>query len=237
MEPRNFLEQSKPFLDYLAGWQASLPTLDLAAELKEPQRAAVVVVDLTRGFCTDGPLSSPRVQAVVAPIVRLVERAHALGVPHFVLPQDTHEPDAVEFGSFAPHCVRGTPESVTAPELTALPFAGQFTVITKNSINSTLAPGWQAWHAQHADVRTFVVAGDCTDFCVYQLAMALRVSANSNQERDLRVIVPADCVDTYDLPMEAAKSLGIPPHVGDLLHLIFLYHMALNGVEIVATAI
>jgi len=234
MEPRALLEQSQPFLDYLAGWQAGLPALDLAAELKEPQRAAVVVVDLTRGFCTDGPLSSPRVQAVVAPTVRLVERAHALGVPHFVLPQDTHEPDAVEFGSFAPHCVRGTPESVTAPELTALPFASQFTVITKNSINSTLAPGWQAWRAQHADVRTFVVAGDCTDFCVYQLAMALRVSANSNQERDLRVIVPADCVDTYDLPVDAARSLGILPHAGDLLHLIFLYHMALNGVEVVA---
>jgi nicotinamidase-related amidase len=133
--------------------------------------------------------------------------------------------------------VRGTPESVTAPELTTLPFAGQFTVITKNSINSTLAPGWQAWHAQHADVRTFIVAGDCTDFCVYQLAMALRVSANSNQERDLRVIVPADCVDTYDLPVHAARSLGVLPHAGDLLHLIFLYHMALNGVEIVATAI
>jgi len=236
MEPRALLEQSKPFLDYLVGWQAGLPTLDLAAELKEPQRAAVVVVDLTRGFCTDGPLSSPRVQAVVAPIVRLVERAHALGVPHFVLPQDTHEPDAVEFGSFAPHCVRGTPESVTAPELTALPFAGQFIVIAKNSINSTLAPGWQAWRARHADVRTFIVVGDCTDYCIYQLAMALRVSANSNQERDLRVIVPADCVDTYDLPVDAAQSLGILPHAGDLIHLVFLYHMALNGVEIVATA-
>ena len=235
MEPRALLEQTSLFLDYLAGWQAGLPTLDLAAELKEPQRAAVVVVDLTRGFCRDGPLSSPRVQAVVAPIVRLVERAHALGVPHFVLPQDTHEPDAVEFGSFAPHCVRGSLEAVTAPELTALPFASQFTVITKNSINSTLAPGWQAWQAQHADVRTFIVAGDCTDFCVYQLAMALRVSANSNQERDLRVIVPTDCVDTYDLPVDAAQSLGILPHAGDLLHLVFLYHMALNGVEIVAT--
>jgi nicotinamidase-related amidase len=237
MDPRALLEQSQPFLDYLVGWRAGLPTLDLAAELKEPQRAAVVIVDLTRGFCTDGPLSSPRVQAVVAPIVQLVERAHALGVPHLVLPQDTHEPDAVEFGSFAPHCVRDTPESVTVPELTALPFASHFTVITKNSINSTLAPGWQAWRAQHADVRTFIIAGDCTDFCVYQLAMALRVSANSNQERDLRVIVPADCVDTYDLPVDAAQSLGSLPHPGDLLHLVFLYHMALNGVEIVATAI
>ena len=235
MNPRALLEQSQPFLNYLADWYAGLPALDLGAELAEPSRAAVVIVDLTRGFCTEGPLSSPRVQAVVAPIVRLAERAHALGVRHFLLPQDTHEPDAVEFGSFAPHCVRGTPESETVPELMALPWASQFTVITKNSINSTLAPGWQAWHARHADVSTFIVAGDCTDYCVYQLAMSLRVSANSNQARDVRVIVPADCVDTYDLPVEVAKSLGILPHAGDLLHLVFLYHMAVNGVEIVST--
>ena len=235
MKPRALLEQSQPFLNYLADWYAGLPALDLAAELRDPSRTAVVIVDLTRGFCTEGPLSSPRVQAVVAPIVRLAERAHALGVRHFLLPQDTHEPDAVEFGSFAPHCVRGTPESETVPELMALPWASQFTIITKNSINSTLAPGWQAWHARHADVRTFIVAGDCTDYCIYQLAMVLRVSANSNQARDVRVIVPADCVDTYDLPVEVARPLGILPHAGDLIHLVFLYHMAVNGVQVVST--
>jgi nicotinamidase-related amidase len=228
------MEHSKSFLNYLADWHAKLPTLDLTAELREPQRVVVVSVDLTQGFCTVGPLASPRVQAIVAPTVRLFERAYALGVRHFVLPQDTHEPDAVEFGSFAPHCVRGTEEAETAPELAALPFVSQFTIIPKNSINSTLAPGWQDWQAEHADVRTLIVVGDCTDFCVYQLAMALRVSANSNQARDVRVIVPADCVDTYDVPLDVAQSLGILPHPGDLIHLFFLYHMALNGVEIVA---
>jgi nicotinamidase-related amidase len=228
------IERGKSFLDYLADWYARLLALDLAVELKELQHAAVISVDLTQGFCTMGPLASPRVQAIVAPTVGLFERAHALGVQHFVLPQDTHEPDAVEFGSFAPHCVRGTEEAETAPELAALPFASQFTVIPKNSINSTLAPGWQDWQAEHADVRTLIVVGDCTDFCVYQLAMALRVSANSSQARDVRVIVPADCVDTYDVPIDIARSLGILPHPGDFFHLFFLYHMAINGVEVVA---
>jgi nicotinamidase-related amidase len=234
MDSRAFTEHGKSLLDYLAEWHTQLPTLDLAAELPEPPRAVVISVDLTKGFCTMGPLASPRVQAVVAPTARLIERAHALGVRHFVLPQDTHEPDAVEFGSFAPHCVRGTEEAETVPELAALPFANQFTVIPKNSINSTLAPGWRTWQAEHPDVRTFIIVGDCTDFCVYQLAMALRVSANSSQARDVRVIVPADCVDTYDVPLDVAQSLGIMPHPGDLIHLFFLYHMALNGVEVVA---
>ena len=235
MKAQTLLDQAQPFLNYLVDWYASRPALDLAAQLTDPSSAAVVVVDLTRGFCTEGPLSSPRVQAVVAPIVRMVQRAHELGVRHLLLPQDTHEPDAVEFGSFAPHCVRGTSESETVPELMALPLAGQFALITKNSINSTLAPGWRAWQARHTDVRTFIIAGDCTDYCVYQLAMALRVSANSDQVGDVRVIVPTDCVDTYDLPVDVAKALGLLPHAGDLLHLVFLYHMALNGVEIVST--
>jgi nicotinamidase-related amidase len=234
MNPQILNEQSVSFLNYLADWHSKLPTLGLAAEIKEPQRAAVVSVDLIKGFCTIGPLASPRVQTILTPVVRLFERAHTLGVPHFVLTQDTHEPDAVEFGSFAPHCVRGTEESETAPELAALPFASQFTIIPKNSIDSSLAPAFQDWLVRHPDVGTFIVVGDCTDLCIYQMAMALRLRANAMQVRDVRVIVPADCVDTYDLPVDVAKSLGSLPHGGDLLHLIFLYHMALNGIEVVA---
>jgi nicotinamidase-related amidase len=234
MNARLLLEQSQPFLSYLTDWQAQLPTLDLAAELKEPQRAAVISEDLVKGFCTVGPLSSPRIQAVAAPAVRLVKRAHELGVSHFLLLQDTHEPDAVEFGSFPPHCVRGTEESETVPELAALPFAKQFTIIPKNSLNPALALSFQDWLVRHDAVQAFIIVGDCTDLCVYQIAMALRVRANDLQQRDLRVIVPSDCVDTYDLPVDVARSMGAMPHAGDLLHLIFLYHMALNGVEVVA---
>lgn len=235
MNAQTFADKSQPFLDYLIEWHDRLPPLDLAEQVKMPRQAAVVSVDLTKGFCTLGPLASPRVHAIVAPAARLFERAHAVGIPHFVLPQDTHEPDAVEFGSFPPHCVRGTQESETAPELAALPFAHQFTIIPKNSIDSSQATGFQAWLGQHTDVHTFIVVGDCTDYCVYQIAMALRVRANDQQLRGVRVIVPADCVDTYDLPVDTARSLGILPHPGDLIHLMFLYHMALNGIEIVAS--
>jgi len=235
MELQMLVEQSKAFLDYLADWHVRLPILDLAAEIKEPQRAAVISEDLVKGFCTIGPLASSRVQAIVAPSVRLIKRAHELGIPHFLLLQDTHEPDAVEFSSFPPHCVRGTEESETVPELAVLPFAGQFTIVPKNSLNPALTLSLQDWLIRHDAVRTFIVVGDCTDLCVYQIAMALRVRANDLQQRDVRVIVPADCVDTYDLPVDVARSLGILPHAGDLLHLVFLYHMALNGIQIVAT--
>jgi nicotinamidase-related amidase len=81
-------------------------------------------------------------------------------------------------------------------------------------------------------VDTFIVVGDCTDICVYQLAMHLLTWANA-RDLEWRVIVPEDCVQTYDLPLETANQVGAKPHPGDLLHQVFLYHMALNGIEIV----
>ena len=64
--------------------------------------------------------------------------------------------------------------------------------------------------------------------------MHLRLDANARQLQR-RVILPADCVDTYDTPLALAKEIGAFPHPADLLHAVFLYHMALNGVEVVKT--
>jgi hypothetical protein len=49
----------------------------------------------------------------------------------------------------------------------------------------------------------------------------------------MRVIVPANAVQTFDTPIETAQQLGILPHNGDVLHLQFLYHMRYNGIEVV----
>jgi hypothetical protein len=51
------------------------------------------------------------------------------------------------------------------------------------------------------------------------------------------VIVPADCVQTFDTPLALARQIGAMPHDGDLLHLVFLYSMQLNGIEVVRTVI
>lgn len=228
------MEGNKGFLTYLEEWIASLKPGRLEEVAASPERMAVVSVDLVNGFCYEGPLASPRVRALIPPIVRLLERVWAAGVRHILLTQDTHEPDAVEFGSFPPHCVRGTRESETVPELTALPFFKHMHLFNKNSIDSSQNTGLDAWLREHPDVDRYVVAGDCTDLCVYQLAMHLRLEANARQ-LPRRVMIPADCVDTYDLPVNAAERIGAVPHDAVLLHKIFLYSMMLNGIEIVST--
>ena len=102
----------------------------------------------------------------------------------------------------------------------------------KNSIHSGLNTGLNEWIAAHPEVDTYVVVGDCTDLCTYQLAMHLRLDANARQLQR-RVLVPVECVDTYDRPVDVAVEQGGLPHPADLLHAVFLYHMALNGVEVV----
>ena len=97
---------SQPFLAWLVDWYNSRPALAWAELLDgaedTPAHVAVLAVDVTSGFCSDGPLSSERVGRIAEPIARLFQRAHDRGVRHFILPQDTHSEDAVEFDSFRP---------------------------------------------------------------------------------------------------------------------------------------
>ena len=107
------------------------------------------------------------------------------------------------------------------------------TVIRKRSLSSAESTELPAWLEARPDLKRVVVVGDCTDLCVYQAAMHLRLRANAAGNRAFEVVVPADCVDTYDLPVAAAARLGAMPHDGELMHRLFLYHMALNGVQVV----
>ena len=223
---------AQPFLDDLQTWLETLPTLPVNEVLPHPQKAAVLSVDVITGFCESGSLASPRVGRIVTPIAQLMTAVWDAGLRHIALMQDTHEENAVEFGAWPAHCVRGSHESETVEALRRLPFYPHMTVLPKNSIHPALNTGLDAWLAERPELDTFIVVGDCTDLCTYQLAMHIRLSANAYQ-RPWRVIVPAECVDTYDRPLEDARTQGGWAHPADLLHAVFLYHMALNGMEVV----
>ncbi len=233
MNPNTLTQQAQPFLGYLEEWLKALPALPLAEAAPTPTKTAIISVDVIEGFCYRGPLSSPRVAEIVEPIARLFERAWNYGVRNIVLTQDSHEPEAVEFAQWPPHCVRGTEEAQTVARFRALPFFDQMAVFEKNSIHSGISTGLNEWLAEHPEIDTFIVTGDCTDLCTYQLAMHLRLDANARQ-LERRVIVPANTVQTYDMPLETAREIGAMPHPGDLLHAVFLYHMQLNGIEVTA---
>jgi nicotinamidase-related amidase len=232
--PTSILEQGTDFLMALVEWERNLPSIawsDLAEEAAQG-RVALFSVDMINGFCYEGVLSSPRIQAVIPAVVEAFKGAYAIGVRHFILAQDCHSPESVEFVDFPPHCLAGTSEADNIPELARLPFADLYTVITKNSLNAFHGTQLNAWFAAHGDLNTAVVVGDCTDLCVYQMAMHLKLHANAHNLK-MRIIVPENAVQTYDLPVTAARETDTLPHSGDVLHLLFLYHMRLNGIEVV----
>lgn len=223
------------FLDWLDSWHARLPDVPLSDVVSRAGGAdgvAVMIVDLLVGFCCEGALASPRIGALAPKSAAFLRAVHEAGIRSMVLAADSHPPDSPEFQSFPPHCLTGTREADPVPDLTALLFFPEVSVIAKGSINIGLQPELDDWLAENTRVRSWIVLGDCTDLCVYHAAMHLRLRANARGE-DLQVWVPADLVDTYDLPVELANSVGALPHAGDLMHLLFLYHMALNGIAVV----
>jgi nicotinamidase-related amidase len=238
MQINTFIEHSKPFIQWMLNWKSGLQPLSLDSLIQDgPQTVGIISVDVIKGFCTVGPLSSPRVNNIVEPIARLFELAWEQGIRDIALPQDSHPQNAVEFAQYTPHCIRGTEESQTVDAFKALPFFDQIKVIEKNSINARLAPEMDAWIRERQRIKNWIIVGDCTDLCTYQLAMHTRLTANQEQQKDVRVILPVNTVDTYDMPVDQANQFGIIPHDAEFLHLIFLYHMMLNGVEIVTEII
>jgi nicotinamidase-related amidase len=218
---------------YITEWFQQLQVQPLARAIDDPTAAAVFCANMVVGFCQRGNLASARIGALTPTVVDLSRRAYAYGIRHFVLVQDTHHPQTLEFRAFPPHCVRGTEETHTVAALRAFPFAAAFTVIEKNSFHPAFGTPFDRWLEAHPGVRTAVVVGNCTDFCVYQLAMHLRLRANAMNLAAVHVIVPADAVDTYDVPKESPASSGAKIHPGDFFHQVFLYHLMLNGVEVV----
>ena len=232
--PSNFVERSKAFLSALVNWERNLPALawsDLRAEAQQG-RVALISVDMINGFCYEGVLSSPRVKDIIPAVVGCFEGAYSVGVHEFVLAQDCHTLDAVEFADFPPHCHAGTSEADTIPELANLPFANLYQVVSKNSLNAFHGTDLGAWLEARHHFSKIVIVGDCTDLCVHQMAMHLKLYANAYNLK-MRVIVPENAVQTYDMPVETANAIGALPHDGDFMHLVFLYHMRLNGVEVV----
>ncbi len=220
--------------EFIREWTAQLSPLPWSAVAPQPDTTGVFSADMINGFVHEGPLASAPVHALIEPVVRLFTSAWEQGVREFVLVQDTHHPETPEFEAYPPHAIAGTEESETIPELLALPFAEAFTIIEKNALAPGINTPFDNWLDAHPALSTAIVVGNCTDLCTYNLAMYLRMRANAHNLRGYRVIVPADCVNTFDIAAEADVAPGVA-HPGQFFHDVFLYHMAQNGIEVVSS--
>lgn len=212
-----FLKKSGDTLGEIYEMLEKLPVLRL--EELEGKKTALVIVDMINGFTRQGALQSPRIEGLIPEITALSKGCDRLGISKLAF-ADSHTEASPEFEAYPPHCVAGTEEAEIVDEIKA---AGGYALIPKNSTNGFLEEGFRQWLKENPQTNTFIITGDCTDICIQQFAITLKTWFNSRNEK-VQVIVPANAVDTYDLGL----------HNGDLTHVMGLYNMIINGIEVVA---
>ncbi|MDQ6883245.1 MAG: cysteine hydrolase [Candidatus Dormibacteraeota bacterium] len=165
-----------------------------------------IVVDVLNGFCKTGNLASPRCLAVIPRIRAAVETRRQAG-DQLIFLADTHDPDDREFEIFPVHCVRGTAESEVVEELGPLLKSGRLIRKRRYSgfFETDLGAVLKALNPQRV-----TVVGVCTDICVLHTVADLR-------NRDYRVFVPAEAVETFDAP----------GHDGDQVQRFALAHLSI----------
>ncbi len=214
-----FIENSVKTLGEIFDVLAKLP----AIQMKDLQgkQTALVIVDMINGFAREGALKSPRVEALIPNIAELLKTCHELNIKKLAF-ADCHTKASPEFDAYPAHCMIGTSEAEMVDELRKL---GGYTLIPKNSTNGFQEEAFQQWLEENKQINSFVITGDCTDICVQQFAITLKTWFNM-QNKKVRIIVPVNTVDTYDLGL----------HNGDLMNVMALYNMMINGIEVVREA-
>lgn len=162
----------------------------------------VLVVDMVRGFHDLGNLANPRTARIIPNIRELLERKTAEGGGWRILfLADNHELNDKEFDMFPPHCIEGTQETEVVDELQEFCGTGNNPIVYPKTRFSGFYKTYLDAFLEIAKPEKVIVVGVCTDICVLHTVADLR-------NRDYEVIVPNDCVETFDLPNHGAEEEG-----------------------------
>jgi len=178
-----------------------LPQMDVSELV--PEKTALIIVDLVNGFVREGAMASPLIEDIVPNIARLAAEFKSRGIPVAAL-ADCHKENCAEFKSFPVHCLENTSESELVEELADF---GCYT-IKKNSTNGFHEKEFMHALVSNPSVTNFVIVGDCTDICVMQLCLTLKTWFTA-QNRQSEIILPLNCVETYDAPGHNADFMNI----------------------------
>ncbi len=159
----------------------------------------VLVVDMLNGFCKAGSLASPRCDAVIPRVARVLEERMSAG-DRFIFLADNHLPNDREFEMFPPHCIRGSTEAEVVSELQPFLQRPESTLVPKTRYSGFYGTDLEQRLKALAPSEVRVV-GVCTDICVLHTVADLR-------NRDLGAIVLADAVETFDAPGHAAEEVN-----------------------------
>jgi nicotinamidase/pyrazinamidase len=150
----------------------------------EPEREALIVVDVQNDFCPGGALPVPAGDAVVPVLNAYLARADASGLPIFAS-RDWHPPRTTHFvdfgGPWPVHCVQETPGARFHPDLRLTP---DTRIITKGTTGHD--DGYSAFEGhlpdgttlaevlRSAGIQRVYVGGLATDYCVRATVLGAR---------------------------------------------------------------
>ena len=201
--------------EMISGIYERLQSLE-SIELKslDKNRTMLLIVDINKGFAKAGALYSDRIEKLISPISNLAKGAlnNGIKVKAFT---DYHTEGSIELKAYPKHCMKDTDEWELVEELNL----EGIEVIKKNSTNGFLE---ENFILNKEEIDNVIIVGDCTDICIYQLAISLRAEFN-RVNKDGEIYVPKKLVDTFDMPM----------HKANFMNYVFLNSMLDNGVKVI----
>ena len=166
-----------------------------------PETTAFLDIDTQRDFVDpDGALYIPGAEEIVAHLERLVAFSRQKSI-WLLSTVDTHAPDDPEFADFPPHCIVGTEGQAKIPQTSTIPYLliksrdgalppvldpGTQIIFEKPTLDIFDNPNFAAF-VEREKIRSLVVFGLATDYCVRIAALGLRV-------RGLEVALVEDAV-------------------------------------------
>lgn len=187
---------------------------NLKLDSLKPEKTLLLIVDINKGFAKKGALYSPRIEALVKPISELAKVSLNRGIKVKAF-TDYHTEESIELNSYPKHCMENSDEWELVDELNL----EGIEVIKKNSTNGFLE---EKFIVDEEEFENIIIVGDCTDICIYQLAISLRAEFN-RVNRKGEIFVPKNLVDTFDMKM----------HKAEFLNYVFLNSMMDNGIKVV----
>ena len=173
------------------------------------------IVDINNGFAKGGALYSPRIENLINPIVNFTKSV-SNDIKSIIAFTDYHTNKSTELLNYPTHCIENTIECEIFDELK---FIENIKIVKKNSTNGFFALDDLSFN----NTDNIIIIGDCTDICIYQLAITLKSYFNQNNINK-NIIVPINLVDTYNIDNV---------HPAELLNIVFLNSMIQNGIKVV----
>ena len=151
----------------------------------------LLIIDMIKGFISketgagECALHIDGAQSIIPNINREMEALK--DGDHVIHVCDEHSKDDPEFKVWPKHCVTGTEECEVADGFADRPYKK----ISKTRFSAFFRTGLDQTLETLGDIEELIVTGVCTDICIFATALDARY-------RDLKVVVPRDCVFPLD---------------------------------------